>query len=134
MDRSLFVFIAIGIGFLYLVTNFMGELDTEDNIQSSFQNKENYNQYISYDSLDQIILDMNNATFQKQKDIWNHSELKDEFLSLYPNFKEMHKFIDERVIGDTFAQKLHSFIKDIEYKLISSKIDSIQAKKELRSF
>jgi len=135
MDKSLLTFIAVGLGFMYLITNFLNDLNATDGISSSYtQQEQQYDQYITFDSINQTILDIKGLDISQQKDIWNHTDLKEEFLSLYPNFQEMHKFIDERIIGDNFKKELHRFIKDIEYNLISSKIDSLEAQKRLNLF
>ena len=53
MDKSLLIFIAIGLGALYLVTNFIGDIQAEDDAS---RNKDyviahKYDQYKSVDSI-----------------------------------------------------------------------------------
>ena len=45
MDKSLMIFIALGVGFLYFITNFVGDIQAED---EKYQNNE-YNQERKYD-------------------------------------------------------------------------------------
>ena len=135
MDKSLMIFIAIGLGFLYFVTNFVGDIQAEDDVYQNNDYKEarKYEKFNATDNIGQDILDVTSADAKTQLDAWNHSLLKDEFLSLFPNFNEMKLFIGDRIRGQVLQDKLTNVVTDIEDKFFSGNISAEQAKRELSS-
>lgn len=133
MDKSLFLFIAIGIGFLYLITNFVGDIQKEDDKyqNSAYQQKHQYDQYQSVDSIGQTILDLTQVDLKRQVDAWNASILKDEFLNYFPDFSAMKTFAKERIRGEKFQVKLIKNIDRVEGKYISGEVSAEAAKREL---
>lgn len=133
MDKSLFIFIVIGIGFLYFVTHFVGDIqEKDDRYQSNLYKMEHkFDKYYMTDSIGQQILDLTDVTPSEQIEAWNMSPLKDEFLALYPDFSEMKHYIKERVRGEPITKKLLKHIDNVEDKFFSGKIDSEQAKRML---
>jgi len=133
MDKSLFIFIAIGIGFLYFITSFVGDIQKEDDKYQNvaYQEKHKYDQYQSVDSIGQTILDLTNVDFKMQASAWNASELKDDFLNNFPDFSAMKTFVKERVRGEIFQKKLIENIDIVEGKYISGTINAEKAKREL---
>ncbi len=133
MDKSLFIFIAVGIGFMYIITNFIGDIQKSD---ENYQNKEyqqghKYDQYLSVDSIGQEILELTGVDAATQVGAWNESKLKDEFIVLFPDFSDMKRFVQERIRGDVLQAKLSRLIDDVENKYFSGTIDAEQAKREL---
>ncbi len=127
MDKGLLVFIIIGIGGIYFVTNFIDELqhkkdDSSQNISYQYQ---------SVDSLGQIVLDFTDADVATQVAVWNASTLKEEFLDLFPDFSAMKRFIQERVRGDSLQAKLIKHIESIETQYVSGIFSAQQAKEAL---
>ncbi|MEA2048613.1 MAG: hypothetical protein U9O64_09240 [Campylobacterota bacterium] len=134
MDRSLIIFIAIGIGFLYFITNFIGEIQQEDSLQSSeYKDKHKYDAYQSVDSIGREILDVTDADTAVQVGAWNSSQLKKEFLTLFPDFSEMKIFAKERVRGATLQKKLMHMIDTVEHQYFSGSVDAEGAKRSLGS-
>jgi len=133
MDKSLMIFIAIGLGFLYFVTNFVGDIQAEDETyQNNGYNQEHiYDQYQSVDSIGQGILDLTGADAKTQLGAWNKSMLKDEFLELFPRFDEMKNFVHDRIRGKILQDKLLSTVNTIEDKFFSGSVSAEQAKREL---
>ena len=133
MDKSLFIFIAIAIGFLYFITSFVGDIQKEDDKYQNvaYQEKHKYDQYQSVDSIGQTILDLTNVDFKMQASAWNASELKDDFLNNFPDFSAMKTFVKERVRGEIFQKKLIENIDIVEGKYISGTINAEKAKREL---
>lgn len=135
MDKSLLIFIAIGLGALYLVTNFIGEIQAEDD---AYRNKDyviahKYDQYKSVDSIGQPMLVVNDADAKTQVAAWNASIVKEEFFELFPAYAEMKKFVKERIIGDTLQAKLLKTIDTVEGKFFSGTLSVEQAKQMLGS-
>lgn len=133
MDKSLFLFIAIGLGFLYFITSFIGDIQKEDDKyqNSAYQQKHQYDQYQSVDSIGQIILDLTQVDLKKQVDAWNASTLKNDFLNHFPDFSAMKIFVKERIRGERFQEKLIKNIDIVEGKYISGEISTEVAKREL---
>jgi len=133
MDKSLLVFIAVGIGFLYFVTSFVGDIQEEDN---KFQNleykqKHKYDQYNTVDSIGREILDLTGTDAATQMAAWKESSLKQEFLTIFPDFDEMKKFTKERIRGKILEIKLFKKIDEVEGNYFSGTINAEQAKREL---
>ena len=133
MDKSLLFFIAIGLGFLYFVTNFVGDIQEEDDRyrNNDYKQEHLYDAYNTVDSIGQDILDVTGANAATQLGAWNHSLLKDEFLDLFPDFSEMKNFVKDRVRGKILHDKLTNKINSIEDKFFSGGITAADAKREL---
>ena len=126
------IFIAIGVGFLYFITNFVGEIQQEDNLQNNeYKEKHKYDAYQSADSIGREILDMTGASASVQVAAWNKSKLKDEFLTLFPDFSEMKIFAQERVRGAVLQEKLTRAIDDVENRYFSGTLNAEGAKRLL---
>jgi len=135
MDKSLMFFIAIGLGFLYFVTTFVGDIQAEDDAykNNDYSQEHIYDKYQAVDSIGQDILDLTGANVKTQLGAWNNSMLKDEFLELFPRFDEMKNFAKDRIRGKILQDKLIATISTIEDKFFSGTMDAEQAKHELSS-
>lgn len=134
MDKSLMIFIAVGVGFLYFITNFVGEIQEDDNLQNSeYKEKHKYDAYHNVDSIGQEILDVTDAATSVQVAAWNASMLKKDFLLLFPDFSEMKVFVDERVRGKVLKEKLINSLNDAEDKYFSGAMNAEQAKRSLET-
>ena len=132
MDKSLFIFILIGVGFLYFITNFVGDIQQDEKFQNEeYKQKHQYDKYQSIDSIGREILDMTGAPVSTQIEAWNNSKLKTEYVALFPDFSDMKLFISERVRGDALKAKLTSSIDMVESKYFSGAMNAEQAKREL---
>jgi hypothetical protein len=131
MDKSLFFFVVIGVGFLYFITQFVGDIQEDEKFQSEeYKQKHQYTKYKSVDSIGRDILDMTGAPIDIQVGAWNNSELKTEFLTLFPDFSEMKIFVKERVRGEALQAKLTAQIDHVESQYFSGSMDAEQAKRE----
>jgi len=135
MDRSFIIFVGVGVGFLYLVTNFVGDLEKDDrySTNSEYTQNDKYNKYISKDSIGRVILDLEGVSKTTQIDVWDHSALKEECLTYYPDYDEIKKFIKERVVGQSFQKYLLDNVAQIEKGFLMGDIDSDQALRKLES-
>jgi len=133
MDKSLLIFIAVGVGFLYFVTNFIGDIQEEDDKyqNTGYKEERKYDKYKSVDSIGQEILVFTNADVSTQIAAWQASELKKEFLDLFPNYDEMKKFVKDRTRGDALQAKLLKTIDSVESKFFSGTLNAEQAKQAL---
>jgi hypothetical protein len=135
MDKGLMVFLAIGLGGVYFVINFIGDIQEEDDKYSNndYKIEHQYDQYKTVDSIGQDVLDMTDAPRSTQFLAWNASSIKDEFLDFFPAFDEMRFFIKERVRGEELVSTLTTLVDDIEDKFFSGTINAEQAKRKLSS-
>jgi hypothetical protein len=135
MDKPFVVYVATGLGFMYLLTNFITEIEKDEGYPTIQEepNDEKYAKYIKYDSIGRPILDVKNLTINIQKEAWNHSSLKKDFLSFYPDYDEMKKYIKERVVGEKFQNYLLQNISKIEKDFLLGKINSDKALLRLKS-
>jgi len=135
MDKSLMLFILIGIGGVFFVTNFVGDIQKEDEVyRNEGYDKENkYNQYKTEDSIGREILDVTGAPVTIQMEAWNASALKKEFLDIFPDFSGMKTFAEERVRGNALKSKLKSTLENVESAYFSGGMNAEQAKRKLGS-
>jgi hypothetical protein len=133
MDKSFLFFIAAGMGFLYFVTSFIGDIQkSDDNFRNDEYNLEHkYDQYKSVDTVGQDILNLLGADEATQVATWNSSTLKDEFILLFPDFEAMKLFIKDRIIGKALQAKLKAKVKSVEDKYFAGAITPEEAKLEL---
>jgi len=135
MDKSLFIFIVIGLGTLYFVTHFVNDIQAEDDAYYSreYKLKHKYDQYQKVDSVGQSILVVYGVDAKIQEAAWQASVIKVEFLELFPNYSEMKKFVKERVRGDMIQKKLLQTLDLVEGKFFSGVFNVEQAKDMLDS-
>jgi hypothetical protein len=135
MDKSLMIFIAIGLGFLYFVTTFVGDIQKEDEVyrNNGYDQEHAYDKYQSSDSIGQDVLDVTGAPAATQMAAWDSSLLKDEFLMLFPNFSAMTEFAEGRVRGDALKNKLTQTVSQVEDAFFSGTMTAEQAKNKLGS-
>jgi hypothetical protein len=135
MDKSLLIFIAVGIGFLYFITNFIGDIQEKEDryANEDYKIAHQYNQYNSVDSIGQEILVVTEADEITQIAVWQASELKKDFLQLFPDYSEMKKFVKNRTRGDALQKKLLHKINEVEGKFFSGTLNAEQAKQSLDS-
>jgi len=135
MDKTFLVFVVIGIGFLYFVTNFVGGIQKEDEQyrNKGYEQEHKYDAYAGVDSVGRNVLNLLGADANTQVSAWNESKLKEEFLALFPDFDEMKKFANERINGDPLKTKLQAQILSVEDKFFSGSMTADQAKQALGS-
>ena len=135
MDKSFLLFILAGLGFLYLVTQYVGDIQGKDERfqNSEYTQKHQFDMYKSEDSIGRQILVVIGIDAQTQIDAWNEGQLKQEFLDLYPDFTLMKDFIQHRVEGEPLKSKLLKRIDDTESQFFSGTLTPEEAKRTLNS-
>ncbi len=133
MDKSLLIFIAIGVGFLYFITSFIGDIQEEDDQyqNTGYKLEHKYDQYRSVDSIGQEILVFTDTDVTTQIAAWQSSGLKKEFLDLFPDYSEMKKFVKDRTRGDALQDKILKTLDSVESKFFSGTLNAEQAKQAL---
>jgi len=133
MDKTFLVFVAIGMGFLYFVTTFVGDIQKEDEKYSNndFDLEHKYDMYQKEDSVGRPVLNVLSADAALQKEAWNAVKLRDEYLSLFPDFSFMKKFLEERIQGEPLKASLLKQLSTVEDQFFSGAITADQAKSTL---
>jgi len=133
MDKSFIIFVAIGIGFYYIITNFVGDMEKDDGYPTTSMEQEahKYDKYISHDSIGRTVLIVDGLNRKTQLEAWRHSSIREDFLSFYPEFDEMKKVVQERVMTQSLKSYLLEKTQKIERDFLSGLLDSEQAKREL---
>lgn len=134
MNKNIFFYLVIGIAGFYFLTNFLGDMQSKDErIQNDdYQKAHRFDNYNTKDSIGQNILDLTGTDSQVQIEAWNKSLLREEYLSLFPNFSAMKQFIDDRLRGDAVKAKLLHKLNSVEDNFFSGAISMEKAKRELR--
>ena len=135
MDKSFLIFMALGVGVLYFTTNFVGDIQKEDDRYQSeeYKEKNEFNKYQKRDSIGRSILDLTGVDSSTQLKAWNTSNLKYEFLAVFPDFDEMKKFVKERTRGDALQKKLRKTINTVENGYFSGTMSAEEANRMLSS-
>ena len=129
MDKGLLLFIAVGVVVIYLTTSFVGTIQDDERYQNSGYSENKDIEYHTINSIGDVVLDVSSLDAKKQIAIWNSSEMKNEFLSSFPNFEEMRGFVDDKIIGDMLKQKLKETIDSVEEIFVAGDIGSDEAKR-----
>ena len=135
MDKSLLIFIAIGVGALYFVTSFIGDIQEEDDAyrNNDYKISHQYDKYQKLDSIGQSILVFENEDEKTQIAAWQASEIKQEFLELFPNYTEMKAFVKQRTTGKALHTRVLKVIDEVEGAFFSGTLSPDQAKQKLDS-
>jgi len=135
MDKGVIFYIAIGVIGIYFLTNFIGDIQEKDErIQNNdYKEKHRFDDYDGKDSIGQEILDLTEVSPSIQIQAWNKSVLKEKYLSLFPNFSEMKRFISDRIRGKAIQAKLLHALNGVEDKFFSGEISMEKAKRILRT-
>jgi len=135
MDKSFLLYVLVGLGFIYLITQYVGDIQEEDERyrNSEYEQKHKYDTYKSIDSVGRQVLNVVDADAQTQIAAWNEGTLKQEFLDLYPDFALMKDFVKNRVNGEPIKTKLLKLVDDTETKFFSGALTTEQAKRALES-
>ena len=134
MDKGLLTFLAIGLIAIYLATNLIGDIQDDGEKQRGTYKKDNkYEQYYSVDIIGDTVLDVQNIDAKKQLEVWNQSELKKEFMELFPNFDAMKRYVNEKIRGEALQKKLLQRIDKVEMQFISGIANGVQSKAKLNA-
>jgi len=135
MDKTFLFFVAVGIGFLYFITTFVGGIQEKDEKfrNEGYNQEHRYDAYAGVDSVGRDVLNLLGQDLKTQIAVWNASKVKEEFIALFPDFDEMKKFVKERINGDALSAKLLAQIKSVEDQFFAGTITAEQAKHTLSS-
>ncbi|RUM71303.1 MAG: hypothetical protein DSZ07_00735 [Sulfurovum sp.] len=131
--RIIFVGV-IAFAIVSLVTIIVNELTRKVDVSYGFHEKElmrGDNNYI-IDVNGKEVLQFQTLSMQEKKNLWNNSTLKDDMLTLFPNFSEIKYLIKNQIEDDgLFKQELLNYIDSVREEYISGRLSSKQAKASL---
>ena len=130
MDKSMLVYLALGVVFVYVIMNLTKIADEPDIGVNSYQ-RISYDHYEGINSEGQIIVNFSELSNVKQIDAWKGHPLRKEWMHLFPDFPAMKSFIDTRVKGQFLHSKVMGLLNEIEKKYYSGEINMEQAKQRL---
>lgn len=135
MDKNLLIFIAFGVVAIYFLTDFIGDIQKDDDrfVSSESKKKAQYRSFIVKDSIGQKMLDVTGQPPEVQIKAWNESSIKEELIELFPDFGAMKIFAKDRVRGEVVSKKLLDQLDSVEGKFFSGTIDNEAAKRELQT-
>lgn len=135
IDKSLILYIAIGIGFFYVVTTYVSDIQAEDDRyrNNAYKQQHQYDKYQTTDSVGEIVLEVSELDAAKQVSAWNESPLKPKWLALFPDFSAMKMFVTDQVHGEPLVSKLTKTVDEAEDKYFSGTLNVEGAKRLLGS-
>ena len=124
MDKAFLFYVLLGLGFLYVITHYVGEIQAEDDKYSNraYKKAHMYDAYYAKDNVERVVLEFTGSDVNKQIEVWNNTPFKDEFIALFPDFDAMKVFARDRIHGEALSQKLLSEISIVEDKFVSGDI------------
>ncbi len=125
--------ILAGIGFMYLVTNLVGEAEsTTPGLENSQSRKaKEYAQYYKKDINGDDMLNFADVPLFKAKAVWNESTVKRRVLSYFPDFDTMKQIANSQLNESEFKKYLLKRMDQIEGDYIDGVRNLDQTKKAL---
>ena len=125
--------ILAGVGFMYLVTNLVGEAEsTTPGLENSQSRKvKEYAQYYKKDINGDLMLNFAGVPLPKAKAVWNESPIKRRVLSYFPDFDTMKQVAESQLNESAFKTFLLQKIDKIEGDYLDGVRNLDQTKKAL---
>ncbi len=133
MNRSMIIFVVVGIALFFGITNFVGKLKDEDDRlmnASDIQKKQDAEAYRT-DVVGNAVIVASNAPIAKRIDTWKRSPLHDEYMDKFPDFSDMKLYIDDRVQDTELKDIIIRSLEKVESKYFAGGLSPIQAKEEI---
>ena len=127
MNYRFMIFMVGVVGLFYFGSKVLGDLDPHGT-QISISDKDHF---LALDAVGRESIDVRGKPRAIQMNAWNQSEIKKDFLSLFPNFIEMQYFIEERVQGEILYEQLATRLERVESRYVSGQIGREDAKQAL---
>ncbi len=137
MIKNILIIGGVGVGFLYLIVNFISNVNQGEQVASTVPAGNNgyatqitdddMKRFYTKDATGSEILDLNNMPLEQAKSVWIQSSVKDKVLSLFPNFNYMRDQIKLKVREGKFREYLLRKLDEVESDYLSGSIDSLKA-------
>jgi len=130
MNKGILLMILAGIGFMYMVTNFVSQAEstTPGLADSQTLREQEFARFYEKDINGDDMLNFAGAPLSKAIEVWNSSTVKARALSYFPDFDSMHQLIDNQLRESAFKEYLLAYCKRIEKQYLSGAISLDRAK------
>jgi hypothetical protein len=135
MSQGLIIFVAIGALLAYILVNFVGDLEEEDDrlLTQEKMIKKQDQKYYQTDVVGQTVLVFKTIPMSQKIAVWKRSPLYQEFLQLVPNFEEMRHFVEDRIVDKEFSKMMLKTIDSIEDDYFSGNITQVEIRERLEA-
>ena len=120
------------------LTGFVNELNEDVDVSYGFHEKAlvtGDKSHYTVDTNGREVLQLHTLSMQEKKNLWNNSLLKEDMLTLFPNFSEIEYFVNNQVEDDgLFKEKLLNHIRAVQEAYIGGSLSDEQAKLKLSHF
>jgi len=125
--------VAAGVAFFYLVINLVSEAEsTTPGLENTSSRKaREYAKYYQEDINGDPVLNFAGVPLAKAKDIWNESSIKQQALTLFPDFDSVIELCEGQLNESQFKSYLLKELRGIEGDFIDGSINLDQAKRRL---
>ncbi|NKQ40098.1 MAG: hypothetical protein HF962_00795 [Sulfurovum sp.] len=133
MSKGIFIMILAGFGFMYMVTNFVGQAEsTTPGLENSQSRKaKDHAQYYTQDVNGDDVLNFAGAPLAKAKAVWAESTVKHRVMGYFPDFDTMKQIAEGQLDDSEFRAYLLDHIKKTEGGYIDGVLSLEQTKKAL---
>ncbi len=133
MDKAFLLYVMVGLGFFYVITHYVGEIQKEDEVigKSVYAKEHKYDNSFGTDNVGRVVFDLPNANLSTQMKVWNETSFKEELLALFPSFEEMKVFIEDRVQSEALREKLLLQLAKAEDGFLSGTMNGKEVKASL---
>ena len=130
MNKGILLMIAAGIGFMYMVTNFVSQAEstTPGLADKQTLKEKEYAQFYEKDINGDDVLNFSGAPLSKAIEVWNASTVKMRTLSYFPDFDNMRQIVESQLQDSAFKEYLLSYCKRVERKYLDGTMSLDQAK------
>ncbi len=135
VNKGILLMIIAGIGFMYLVTDLVGEAEsTTPGLENSQSRKaREYAKYYSVDINGDDVLNLSGLPLPKAKNVWKESIIKEKMLSFFPDFDTMKQVAKEQLQESEFKTYFLKRLWEIEGKYIDGAMGLDQARNAIES-
>jgi len=133
MNKGIIIMILAGIGFMYMVTNLVGEAEsTTPGLENSQSRKaKEYAQFYKKDINGDDVLNFSGVSLAKASKVWSESTIKYKMLKYFPDFDMMRQIADNQLNASKFKTFLLHKMKQIEGDYLDGVRNLDQTKKAL---
>jgi hypothetical protein len=133
MNKGIIVMILAGMGFMYLVTDLVGEAEsTTPGLENSQSRKaKEYARYYKKDINGDDMLSLAGVPLPKAKAVWSESTVKYRVLGYFPDFDTMKQIAASQIDESEFKTFLLAQMKKIEGEYLDGVRNLDQTKKAM---
>ena len=130
MNKSAFLLLLVGAGFIYLAIFLANDASKNINTynDTSSISYKGYDDYIKKSASGDDVLDLSGLPLSKAKRIWAQSPIKDDVLDKLPDFDLAKQIVKNELADSSFKEYILKKLSDLGDKYLSGDIDLLKAK------